>query len=591
MVALKTERRAFLATSTCLLFLLSPSLTNKAEAQSFVPISAWGTTSTFQEGNRFIIQGGSSSGNSIGQTFSIDLSTPWDTSSVPYKRLANGPSDYNHASALANGNQAWFVLSNGTGYQYNINVDSWTTIGGSASASKSRGFAGTTDPDSGYIYIPNAYLTNNGTGSTQMIQYDIVNNILNGVPVQSTLATMVAYSIAWSAQLKKMIVFGGAVSGTNNVNNNMYTWDSNSAWTLITPGGTVPSPRRSACMVSAYGGSKMLLYGGLTNQSNSVLSDIYILDTATMTWTKGTDAGVSSARAATACAVTNDLFISWGGGGVNTVITSNLTIIYNIKKDAWQSTYSPTPNTSPSGGSNSNSGSGSSTNIGAIVGGAVGGVVVVALIVGFLVYRSKRNRKSEAPVSATAQFVGVPPETGTGGVATAYAPISPTGPTYYEPWQQQQPSQPTAMTVNSSPPMQLQSQPIDYSQPLYSQPYTPYQPPIVHDYHQHQQTPQIFQPQTQSLQHQTYPTDDLQRQQSVYAPTSTATVYSPQMDGHNHSIYQPSDGSVTVASPTFENKPEPSHHIPTRPLQNPQLISVPSSYVDGDSNRRNPQGL
>ncbi|KAF9172580.1 hypothetical protein BGX21_009331 [Mortierella sp. AD011] len=536
---------------------------NKAEAQSFVPISVWGTTSTFQEGKSFIIQGGSASGVSIGQTFSIDLSTPWDTSSVPFVRLANGLSDYNHASALTNGSQTWFVLSNGTGYQYNINVDSWTTLGGSASVSKSHGFAGTTDSNSGYIYVPNAYLTNNGTGSTQMIQYDIVNNILSGVPTQSTLATILSYSIAWSAQLKKMIVFGGAVSGTNNVNNDMYTWDSSNAWTVVTPRGTVPSPRRSACMVSAYGGAKMILYGGLTNQSNSVLSDIYILDTATMTWTKGTDAGVSSARAATACAVSNDLFISWGGGGVSTVITSNMTIIYNIKKDIWQSTYSPTPDTFSSDESDPNPSS--STNIGAIIGGVAGGVAVAALIIVFLVYRSKHNHKSEAPVSTIAQFV-ISPESGTGGIAAVYAPISVTGPVYYEPLQQQQPTQPTAVAMNALP-------------------YTPYQPPIIHDYIQHQQTSQIFLPQAQSLQYQV---GDLQRQQSVYAPTNGTTAYSPQMDEH---LYQPSDGSVTVASPTSEHKPEPSHYTSTRPLQNPQLISATSSYVDGDSSRRNPQGL
>ncbi|KAF9197792.1 hypothetical protein BGZ49_001629 [Haplosporangium sp. Z 27] len=583
MTAIATPWQAFFAIAISLLLSLSSSLIRGIDAQLFTPVPAWGSVSVFQEGHAFYVQGGSNGSYTIDQTFSIDLSTSWDTSNVPYRQLANGPFDYMHSSALLSNNLSWFVLSNGTGYQYNIALNSWTNLGGSLSVSRNRGQGGVTDPSSGFIYIPNAYIANNGTGSTMLFQYDLVNNKLNGLPMQNTLATMDYYSIAWSSQLKKMIVFGGATTGTNNVNNNMYTWDSINSWTTITPTGSVPTPRRSACMVSAYGGSKMILFGGLTDQSNSVLSDIYILDTATMNWTKGADAGVSSARAETSCAVTNDLFVSWGGGGVNTVITSNLTIIYNIKLDSWQSTYSPTAVTSPSSGSDSGSGSGSSTNLGAIIGGVIGGLVVIGLVIGFFVYRKKKNKNG----STAHENAKLP-----GANSAAYAPVSTTGPAYYEPWQQQQPVQPMVMAVNSSTPMQPPPQPIVFSQAPYSQPYTPYQPPIVLDYNQQQQQqqmPQIFQPEVQT---QSYPTEDLHRQQSLYTHTSSA--YSPQSDIHSPTVFG-SSGSVTVTSPTsptfeVEQKPTSSLPIPIRPPQNPQMVSVPTTYVDADSSRRNPQG-
>ncbi|KAF9109761.1 hypothetical protein BGX27_007228 [Mortierella sp. AM989] len=592
------QRRAFFATSTCLLLLFSSSFTIRVDAQSFTPIPTWGSAFAFQEGRKLYVQGGSDGNYNISQTFSIDLSTSWDTSRVPFTRLADGPFDYLHSSAMLKNNESLFLLSKGTGYQYSIALDSWKTIGSSPSVINTRRLPATTDPDSGLIYIPNMYAAGNGTGVTQMFQYDVLSDVLKGVPMNSVLLTMASYSIAWSLQLKKMIVFGGTTAGTNNVNNNMYTWDSVNSWVVVTPKGDVPSPRRSACMVSAYGGSKMILYGGLTDQSNSVLSDIYILDSATMTWTKGTDAGVASARAETVCAVTNDLFVSWGGGGVKTVITSNMTIVYNIKKNAWQSTYSPIPEPSPSGGAGGGGAGGSSgsksggSNMGAIIGGAVGGVAVIAAVVGCLVYRNKKNRKDPGLVSNTNQFSGMPPATGTAAATMAYAPVSSNAPEQYDPWQQQQSGQQMAMAMSTPPPLQPQPQPIAYSQPIYTQSYTPYQPPIVHDYHQQQQPPQIFQPQTPSTQHQGYPIDDSYHQQNMHSPSGAATVYSPHLDGQQTpTIYQPSDGSVAVSSPALEpfKKPE-SPPVLSRPPQNPQLVTVPNTYVDSDGGRRNPQG-
>ncbi|KAI1309987.1 hypothetical protein EDD11_003936 [Mortierella claussenii] len=489
------------------------------------------------------------------------------------------------------------MLSNGTGFEYGIPLNTWKSLGGSVFVSKTRGLGAATDPDAGYVYIPNGYVTN---GTIQMIQYDIVNNLLKGVPMHPLLAATASYAVSWSAQAKKMIVFGGSTTGTNNVNNFLYTWDSVNLWVAVDlKGSGVPTARRSACMVPAYNGAKMVLFGGLTDQSNSVLSDIYILDTTTMTWTRGADAGVASARAEAACAITNDLFVAWGGGGVNTVITSNLTVVYNIKRDVWQSTYSPTSDPGSdgsSGGGNGHGGDGSnggggSSSLGAIIGGAVGGLAVIALAVGLLLYRRRQNRKVKTPVAPTQQIQNQ--HTTTGSPLTTLGPGAGGAYLQGDPWQQPQP-QPQLMQQGQ------QQQPIIFSQAPYSQPYTPYQPPIVHDYQQQQ--PLIFQP------HQSLYDDKYQpqlQQQNLYLPANTTSLYNPHIDIHQQqpTVYQPTpeatyssvSASASAASPSFEQQAKPeTPTTPTpfaRPPQNPQLMNVSDSYTDDDSPRRGPQGV
>ncbi|KAG0355972.1 hypothetical protein BGX24_006510, partial [Mortierella sp. AD032] len=149
----------------------------------------------------------------------------------------------------------------------------------------------------------------------------------------------------------------------------------------------------------------MILFGGVEN--DSYLDDIYILDIESLQWTKGTPGGPAVARKRASCAVTNDLFVAWGGASVFPgpgvlPVSQNITIVYNLKTNQWQDTYSPDPYvpltpppaiTSPS---NSGAGTGSGSNptdtsagadsgttsgtefsIRLIIGGAVGGLAVI----------------------------------------------------------------------------------------------------------------------------------------------------------------------------------------------------------------------
>ncbi|KAF9384126.1 hypothetical protein CPB97_005919, partial [Podila verticillata] len=563
-------------------------LSTTALAQSWTPVTTWGMTYIFQEGQSLLINGGSNNTDSIPQTFSLDLSTPWDTSAPKFTRLPDGPNDYKHASTLLKDHQNWFVLSNGTGYEYNIPTSAWKSLGSSRYVSTERGLPATTDPNSGYVYIPNAIIN----GTTQMFQYDVNLNLLKGLPMEPTLNTLVSYSVAWSNLANQMLVFGGATSGTNSVQGQLYAWSpTGSGWSIPTTKGDIPTPRRSHCMVSAENGTKMILFGGLTDQSNSVLSDVYVLDVASYTWTKGTDAGPTSARAEMACAVNKDLLVVWGGGGVNTVLTSAITVVYNWKQDKWQTSYTPIEASSSSGGGGSGGGGGGSSNIGAIIGGVVGGVVIIALI-GFFVYRKKKAGHVKVPTSDETQK---PPSNAQFQNQQYPHPQNPSQQQCalagqqqmqqipgQEAWQQQQQQQ---QLYYPTPPQQ--GQPIIFSsQAPYTSPaqaaYTPYQPPIIQDPIHHQQvpTPQIYQSQL-------YATGN-------YEPAVTNIMASPSLDYQVQAqpeIYHPPPGSeftsatfggssVAGSSPTVSKPLDLTNTPPAlyRPPQNPQYVTaVPDS--------------
>ncbi|KAG0242584.1 hypothetical protein B0O80DRAFT_447697 [Mortierella sp. GBAus27b] len=589
-------QRTVSSISACVLLLSISCSVRAVDAQTFTPTPAWGSTYVFQEGKSLIVQGGSNGTYTICQTFSIDLSRMWDISNVPYRRLNDGPSDYEHPGTLLQDKQTWFMVSNDTGYEYDISTNSWKSLGRSESLSTTHGLGAATDPSTGLVYIPNGYISN---GTVQMARYDSTKDILDSKPMSPGLGNLVSYSIAWSEQVKKMIVYGGAINGTNSVKGDMYTWDSVNLWTVVTQKGDLPLPRQSACMVPAYNGAKMILFGGLSDQSNSVLSDIFILDTATMTWTKGMDAGAGAARAYPACAVSNDQFIAWGGGGISTVIHSNITVVYNIKKDAWQSYYSPNGGFGP-GGTNMGSASGTTTSSTLIIIGVICGVVgVIMIVLGILFYRRKRKQKrgsvepSHPPHSGSLTTTEVAP---TGH----YDPSSAVHQAHWkqEPWQQLQPHQQQQQQHLSqytlrplSMPVSMQSQQTLIQQAPYFSPSSSSQlSPFSNHQHsfygieQLQQAPIIFQPQTVSTTIQ------------CGSPESTPVIYDPSMGYHGHrpTVYYPQESAMTVLTP------EPEYQLVSdavtlvsgRPPQNPQLgIPMEGFQEDDNTHKRNPQCL
>ncbi|KAG0324255.1 hypothetical protein BGZ99_002040 [Dissophora globulifera] len=206
------------------------------------------------------------------------------------------------------------------------------------------GLAAIMDPITNITYLPGGSIAD---GTTSMLSLHGAHDGADAGVRPESIAMMTGlefatdYAIAWSAALHRMIMHGGTVNG-------MFSFDPISGWSTLNSTGAVPSPRTSACLVAAQGGSKMILFGGYSATTDTVLNDIYTLDMATLNWTRGPDADISDARKGAACAVSHDYFIVWGGSSFS--IITNTTLLYNMKLGNWDAAYTPAkagPTTAP----------------------------------------------------------------------------------------------------------------------------------------------------------------------------------------------------------------------------------------------------
>ncbi|KAG0354215.1 hypothetical protein BC939DRAFT_479645 [Gamsiella multidivaricata] len=361
-------------------------------AQGYIPSPTYQPASVFIEGQAMWVMGGRtiSTDSLVPQMFSLDLSASWSTTSPSYKHLPDGYAERGIASTLTKDNQNWFLISNQTMYLYNFAASNWATLENDSHITSSNGIGAATDPETGKIYIPNGYFDSAG------VRYELVydpsyRNSISSTSLPQGLARSFLYSIAWSTSLKGALMFGGFDYATNTTSNDLYLYSPTNGWKLQTATGSIPSPRRAACFVPAYSGSKMILFGGDSNVGSTTddgpaYGDIYVLDVVTMTWTRGADADLVSARVGHACAVSGDYFIAWGGfnngnqdGSVPNVIT-----VYNLKSGTWTTDYVYSP---PSG---------SKSNLAVIIGASVSGLVLL-ILAAVLILRWRRSKEPYVP--------------------------------------------------------------------------------------------------------------------------------------------------------------------------------------------------
>ncbi|KAK3819653.1 MAG: hypothetical protein J3Q66DRAFT_335153 [Benniella sp.] len=323
----------------CILLLvccLSLSSLVYGQTDPFVPFDAYASSSVFVEGEGLYIAGGLQNVDltnglvDMNQAFKISLSVSWDTSRPTFESLMDSPYHAQAASARSSDGKYWIVYHSGTLYAYNFGTSTWqsfltpiTGIPGNISA--------TTDPASGLMYFPNL-----SEGS--MMRLNVGEKKHDLVPMPAALTTSRYFSVAWSAALGKMLFVGGSTETGQSTT--MYSYNAQEGWIDLTKTmkGNIPSARSAACFVSASGvGSKMVLFGGFAPGRANVLSDIYVLDVATLEWTQGPDVVTTSRRAEAACGYSHDQFIAWGGR--NMVDTVNTTVVFNIKNNQWTTLY------------------------------------------------------------------------------------------------------------------------------------------------------------------------------------------------------------------------------------------------------------
>ncbi|KAF9961982.1 hypothetical protein BGZ65_009928 [Modicella reniformis] len=358
----------------------------------------------FIEGRALYVGGGKEFGTifTTAQVFEIDLSVSWNTSSPVYHELKPSFAMRKLPSTISSDEKQWVVVYSDSIFTYTFDTEKWdVTFNNLAQFSPTTAI---TDSESGLVYFPGAsegrMLRANLTGIT----YDTV-----GMPPQ--LNDTLQFSTAWSKSARKFFYFGGKSSQVEVQGFNAFSYSTADGWTDLfnVMKGSVPPAREAACLAPAYGGSKMVLFGGASVEGGNVLADIYVLNVANMTWTKGPNVVAKDSRVDGACAVSNDYFIAWGGHGENS--GANTTLVYNLKTNKWTKTYIGIPapprttQTTPPASSSTSSPESSLTdgpedsqdNISRLMVILISalGVIAVALIIGIVYLQRARRRYAQ----------------------------------------------------------------------------------------------------------------------------------------------------------------------------------------------------
>ncbi|KAF9207418.1 hypothetical protein BGZ59_011163 [Podila verticillata] len=187
----------------------------------------------------------------------------------------------------------------------------------------------------------------------------------------------------------------------------------------ITSGGEGPLVLDSGMAVASYehsiyeDGSVVGVFGGFVNRSSTSDHSIYFLDTRTWTWTMSSSNTVRG-RSYSACAMTGNQFIVWGGFYSNPTSTPNnlpsveeSTLVYSRSEQNWVNTYIPQSTSSSGSGSGSYPGSEdrgtgnggdlshpSGKSFGLVLAiAAVGAILALLITVGAIMVIRKRNQR------------------------------------------------------------------------------------------------------------------------------------------------------------------------------------------------------
>ncbi|KAG0234978.1 hypothetical protein BGX31_004403 [Mortierella sp. GBA43] len=403
--------------ASTLLLLLATSTSVHAQ-KPYRPATTCGPYYNFVEGQALYIGGGRRNFDeqfAVPQNFAINFTVSWNTSSPAFVSLPDGPAFETAPSAITPDNKQWMVCSTRNCYKAIIGAKEWKLLRQLPNDELVDRVAAAVDPQTGIAYIPNGY-------NDFMLAINMATGAPSKEPMPPPLFPAKQFAFAWSRAAKKMFFFGGTTGAIGQTDKfSSYSYSKTEGWKdlSLTIKGQIPAPRMEACMGSAYGGTKIVLFGGFTMDRVKLHPDIYVFDVATMTWTKGANPAAKDQRGKAACGVSGDYFVAWGGLAKDGFV--NTTAVYNIKTNAWTTSFiaslaapivdnstttSPTESETDSGDhlkgapggpqSSDESTSGGTSKIIVIVASVLGVVVVgLAAWVMFL-FRSHRRRGQDS---------------------------------------------------------------------------------------------------------------------------------------------------------------------------------------------------
>ncbi|KAI8602164.1 hypothetical protein EDD21DRAFT_353023 [Dissophora ornata] len=250
--------------------------------------------------------------------YSLDLTTPWNTTRPPWIRLPTSPeisttncvilpnmtstplglkgpallifgNEYTSqpfASLLDLSNQTW--ISNATRQQVPFRPKGLVTI---------------SNPLDGKIYIRGGYHSEN---VSMMDIYNPQTDNFSTLPIPATPITGGDLSTGASG------VPAAQWPGTSDayVPNAVYEYTpASNNWGVLDTTGPTPTAREGACMAIDQYSTKLVIFGG--QNADNVLGDIHVLDLDTLMWKEGPSA--ADPRIGMACAMFDDGFLTWGG--------------------------------------------------------------------------------------------------------------------------------------------------------------------------------------------------------------------------------------------------------------------------------------
>jgi len=213
-----------------------------------------------------------------------------------------------------------FVVTGTTIYIYNVRSNSW-----SKNIHKSLGTAATpiADPESGMAYVVDLAAISKGQPMIRAFNPKTTEYYLTAIPTLSNITSFGPVA-AWSSPLRSMLFTTGKLDEFYVFTPSQAT-EASPGWSLLNIAVDQVDFDMVSCFVSAYNGSKMVLY------ARGKTDNIFILDVVARTSKKGSQPPATSPFL---CGVSGDQFIAWDKQAIH---------VYDMKTDAWVKNYTPPP--------------------------------------------------------------------------------------------------------------------------------------------------------------------------------------------------------------------------------------------------------
>ncbi|KAG0000179.1 hypothetical protein BGZ80_000556 [Entomortierella chlamydospora] len=377
-------------------------------------------------GSDLIVQGGKIVVNGVqqsvtGQTFALDLSSSWPTSSPSWRPFATGTPSTAFYGLSSGDNQTFITIKVVDTVSYtlstlNVQQNTWQTVPLNNNDTYTYGVYPVLDPTTDLIYI---------AGKINMNVYNMKENVWTstGIPANTLTQRYFGGAVYNKARHSIMYIGGYNYGAPNNFENSTYLTEymlTPGKWSVVTTTGTLPSPRADFCMAISDDSNTIVVFGGRTRvKPTSVFTgSIYILNMTSGIWTQGPQ---QPPRIYTTCVIVGNQFVAWGGSDGNSTL-SGTPLVYDLTTNLWVDNYTtpayytnaPVPTT----GSGTSSGSGTSPTgsfgasgsdstsppstakysqlpLGAIIGGAVGAAAVGALTTALFFVRKRKIERAK----------------------------------------------------------------------------------------------------------------------------------------------------------------------------------------------------